>query len=66
METEACPECAELTIVALAEPDARPVRFNARALRGWRIVEVTKSHSAALPTDVHEPHSLTCKAVNRA
>lgn len=65
LEMEACTECGEATIVALTEPDGRPVRFNARALKGWRLVRVTPSHAVGMPTDVHEPHSLTCKAVNR-
>jgi len=66
METEVCPDCGEATILALAEPDARPLRFNARPIRGWRLLQVTESHGAAVPTEVHEIHSATCKAVNRS
>ncbi len=64
---EKCPECDDSTIVALTEPEAKPVRFNARATRCWRIVNITNgpNGNVATPIDVHEPHSLTCKAVNR-
>lgn len=54
-----------MTISALAEPDARPMRFDAQAVRGWRLVKVTQSYGSALPTEVHMPHALTCKTVHR-
>lgn len=65
--TEPCPECKEPTIVALAEPEAKPMRLNARATKAWRVVNITAgpNGNVAMPIEVHEPHSLTCKAVNR-
>jgi hypothetical protein len=63
METEICSECGQVVLTALAEPDARPMRFDATALTRWRIVYVTKSekNAIAVPTPVHEQHSLTCQ-----
>ncbi len=66
-ETTTCAECGEVVIDALVEPEARPARFNARASKLFRIVQVTKSAngSIAVPTEVHDLHSSTCKAVQR-
>ena len=63
METEVCPECGQVVISALAEPDARPMKFDALAQTRWRLVFVTKSekNAIALPTPVHEQHNLTCQ-----
>ncbi len=65
MDSQPCDECKELTITVLTEPDARPLRLNARAVKAWRLVQVSPSHPVGMPVEVHEPHSLTCKAVNR-
>lgn len=64
-EVNPCPECGSMTILALAEPDARPVVFDAQASKGWRIVEVTPSYCAAIEQLVHAPHSLSCKPAKR-
>jgi len=65
MKTEPCPECREMTIVTLAEPEGRPIRLNVGALRFFRLVPVSASNAFAVPTDVHESHVATCKAINR-
>lgn len=63
-----------MTLMAVAEstdPGAPaqaplPARFDLPAVRGWRAIEVSPSYTAAVPIDVHMPHLLTCKAINRA
>ncbi len=53
-----------MTVLALTEPDGRPVVFDAQAIKSWRLVSVA-SYSVAQPVEAHTPHSLTCKSINR-
>lgn len=64
MQTETCPDCGQVVVVALVEPDARPMRFDTTAQTRFRLVNITEQHAVAMPTPVHEQHVLTCHKIN--
>jgi hypothetical protein len=62
--TEMCDHCSLPVLVILSEPEGKPIRLDPQVRRMMRIVAVTALHSVAVPTEVHELHAITCKAIN--
>ncbi len=62
--TEMCEGCNMPVLVILSEPEGKPIRLDTQPRRMLRIVQVTALHSVAVPTEVHEIHVATCKAIN--
>jgi hypothetical protein len=66
MEIQPCTECGAMTFMVLTEPDGKPVVFDAQATKAWHMQKITPSHSVGVPLDVHTPHVLSCKHINRS
>ncbi len=63
-KTEICDACGLPVLVILSEPDGKPIRLDPQPRRMLRIVQVTAMHSVAVPTEAHDVHVATCKAIN--
>ncbi len=59
-----CEHCKTPLIEIISEPEGKILRFDSARRVAWRMVEVTGTHTVAVPTEVYDLHVLTCKAIN--